>query len=189
MDFGLGDVLQVSWDERPIRVLMSDEIETFYDALLPGIGWNLAGARTATYYRISTAFLKSTAALLQSETLSTKEHAKHRPDLPMRLLRSADADWNKSPADWPKIDTAFEVECPRLVLFPFGPKGARQRPVVIEAVNGRSFTGSEMLAAAQGSQSAECPDVSGVGMYRSGVSSGIPSYYLWGAVDRAGHAS
>jgi hypothetical protein len=91
-------------------------------------------------------------------------------------------------ADWPKIDTDFEVESSRLALIPFGPKGAPQKAVFIEAANGRSFVGEELLELAHRVHTVDCPDVRGVGLYRSGISSGIPSYYLWGAVDKAGHA-
>ncbi|WP_119459617.1 hypothetical protein [Rhodospirillaceae bacterium SYSU D60014] len=188
MDFQPGDVLRVKWDERPIRVLMSDNIETFYDALLPEIGWNLARVRTAIYYRTATAFLRSSAERLRNDPLTKQERARHRPDLPMRLFQSDDAVWNKPLADWPKIDIAVGIECHRLALIPFGPKGAPLRPVVVEAANGASLTGNELLVAAHHMQVADCPDVEGVGLYRSGISGGIPSYYLWGAINQAGHS-
>jgi hypothetical protein len=188
MDFQSGDVLQVTWDERPIRVLMGDQIEVFYDALLPEIGWNLARARTVIYYRVASNLLGSTAQHISTEPLTPDELARHRPDLPMRMLRSSEADWDKPFAEWPNMDTGFQVEIKRLALIPFGPKGAPQKPLVVQAGNGCSFTGQELLASAHSVQADDCPEVHGVGLYRSGISRGIPSYYLWGAVDEAGHA-
>lgn len=188
MDWRSGDILQVTWDERPIRVLMGDETEVFYDAFFPEVGWNLARARTASYYRVSTTFLRSTARRIRTEPLTDAELARHRPDLPLRMLRNAEADWRKPLRDWPHMDKEFEVEGDRLALIPFGPKGAAQKAVIIEATNGRSFRGEDVLVAAHRIQTAECPDVHGVGLYRAGVSGGTPSYYLWGSVDQAGHA-
>lgn len=188
-DFQIGDVLQVGWDERSIRVMMADKIEVFYDALFPEVGWNLARARTAIYYRMPTSLLQSTGQRIRAEPLTDQELATHRPDLPMRILRSGHADWGNPLAGWPKIDTDFEVESQRVALIPFGPKGAPMKAVLAEAANGRSFSGNELLAAAHAVQTAHCPDVRGVGLYRSGISGGIPSYYLWGAVDQAGHVS
>jgi hypothetical protein len=187
-DFRAGDILRVDWDERPIRVMMADNVEVFYDALLPEVGWNLARARTAIYYRTPTSFLRSTAQRIRTEPLTDKELATHRPDLPMRILRNGEADWGNPLACWPKIDTNFEVKSNRLALIPFGPKGAPQRAVLVEAEDGYTFRGNELLAVAYGVHPADCPDVRGVGLYRSGISAGIPSYYLWGAVDKAGHA-
>jgi hypothetical protein len=187
-DFQTGDVLRVEWDERPIRVMMADNIEVFYDALIPEVGWNLARSRTAIYYRVRTSFLHSSAQRIRTEPLTEQELATHRPDLPMRILRNGDADWGKPLASWPNIDTDFEINSKRLALVPLGPKGAPQKAVVVDAANGCSFSGNELLVAAHSVHTTDCPDVSGVGLYRSGISGGIPSYYLWGAVDKAGHA-
>jgi hypothetical protein len=187
-DLRIGDVLQVEWDERPIRVMMADSIEVFYDALFPGGGWNMARARTAIYYRISTSLLLSKGQRVRTEPLTDRELAMHRPDLPMRVLRNWEADWGRPLSDWPKIDTGFDVESQRIALIPFGPKGAPTKVVLAEAADGQSFSGDELLAAAHGVQTAHCPAVRGVGLFRSGISGGVPSYYLWGAVDKAGYA-
>lgn len=188
MDWRSGDILQVTWDDLPIRVLMGDDTEVFYDAFLPEVGWNLARARTASYYRVGATFLSSTARSIRTEPLIEAELSRHRPDLPLRMLRSADANWSKPISEWTDIDTEFEIESDRLALIPFGSKGAAQKAVIIEAAEGRSFKGDDVLRAAHRIQTAECPDVHGVGLYRLGISGGVPSYYLWGSVDQAGHA-
>jgi hypothetical protein len=188
MNYLPGEVLRVTWDDRPIRVLMADHLEVFYDAFFPEIGWIMAPRRTSIYYRVARSFLQSTGKLLRSEPLTDDECAKHRPDLPMRMLQNGIADWKCRAGDWPAMETGFAVECPRLALIPFGPNGAPQPPTLVESKNGRSITGDELLAAAQQVQVSRCRDVEGVGLYRSGTSRGVPSYYLWGAIDRAGHA-
>lgn len=189
MHFRPGDVLQVDWDDRPIRVLMADDVETFYDALLPEGGWNLARARTAIYYRTRTSLLRSSAELMRTDALSRQERERHRPDLPLRLLRSGEADWHKPLRELPKMGADLRIECQRVALIPYGPKGAPLSPVIVEAADGRALWGAELLAAAHEVQTAECPAVAGAGLYRSGISGGIPSYYLWGATDQAGHVA
>ncbi len=188
MVFKNGDVLKVEWDERPIRVIMADPIEVFYDLFWPeGIGWGLARARTAIYYRTTTEFLSKNATKIRSEPLTRKEVTRHRPDLPMRLLRSDKASWfdDVFPSE---IVANVSINANQLALIPFGAKGASLKPRKVYSSNGCFFSGVELLAAARDAQNATCSDVSGIGLYRSGISGGIPSYYLWGAIDRAGHA-
>lgn len=186
MIFSSGDVLRVAWDERPLRVLMADPIETFYDVHWPEVGWGLARVKNATYYRIST-FLASSAKRECHEPLTQQEKATHRPDLPMRLLRNAEADWNGSPASLATSATDIKIDAPELALIPFGAKGGGLKSQIVEAADRRAFRGTELLLRAQALQKAICPEVKGIGLYRSGISRGIPSYYLWGAVDQAGH--
>jgi hypothetical protein len=180
-------VLRVTWDDRPLRVLMGDKIETFYDAFFPEVGWNLSRARTAVYYRARTLFLQSSAELLRNEPLTHKERSVHRPDLPMRLLQCAGADWTRPVSDWPTLNCDFAVEAAELAIIPFGPMGAPLKAEKIEAANGRSIDAKLLLETAHQVQTADCPEVHGVGLFRSGISAGIPSYYIWGAADKAGH--
>jgi hypothetical protein len=79
-----GDVLTVDWDTRAIRVIQADASETFYDVEGDQLGWGLARARTATFYRMRTDYLRETSRLVRSEPLSSKEFSRLRPDLPMR---------------------------------------------------------------------------------------------------------
>ena len=73
MHFQTGDILTVSWDNRPIRVLQTDAIETFYDAEMEEVGWIIAKARTAIYYRTSTRFLEGSASVASSQPFSSTE--------------------------------------------------------------------------------------------------------------------
>lgn len=80
MPFQPGDVLTVSWDNRPIRVLQTDAIETLYDAEMEELGWIIAKARTATYYRTSTRPINKTASIASLRPFSEKEDKRFRPD-------------------------------------------------------------------------------------------------------------
>ncbi len=188
MAFQTGDILAVTWDDRPIRVLQTDPIETFYDAELEEVGWVIARARTATYYRMRTAFLERTASLSASKPFSLKEDAKFRPDLPMRLFRHHSADWSDDLVSLIALEADISIPAKQIVIIPFGPKGGDSKPVRAEALSGESLTLRTIIETARTAQHVRCPDVTGTGLYRSGIVGGIPSYYLWGAVDRAGHA-
>lgn len=186
--FESGDVLRVDWEEHLIRVLMADAHEVFYDVFLPeGIGWGLARARTATYLRIPVTMLASSASIVGAEPLSEKEFSRHRPDLPLRLLRNDRLSWCDDKMDF---DAAAKVrlEVGELALLPFGPKGASLKAKKV--TNSKNyFSGTELLAFARSIQNVNCPEVAGVGFYRSGISGSVPSFYLWGAIDRAGNVA
>lgn len=180
-----GDVLAVKWDIRAIRVIQADADETFYDVEWDQCGWGLERARTAIFYRIRTNYLKETARIVSSQPLSSKELDKLRPDLPMRFFRHRAADWSNSEEDLAILepDTGFEAR--QLAIIPFGTKGGALK--AHRVVDDGGLTLRRLVEEARGVQQAACAEVSGVGIYRSGIVGNIPSYYLWGAVDRAGH--
>lgn len=183
-----GDILTVSWDNRPIRVLQIDAIETFYDAEMEEFGWVIAKARTAIYFRISTLLLKESASVASSQSFSPKEDKKYRPDLPMRLFRHHGADWSDELSELTALEDDFSIPAQEVVIIPFGAKGGATKPVKLQTSDGGNLTLREIIEAAHSAQQSKCTDVKGVGLYRSGFVGGVPSYYLWGAVDRAGHS-
>jgi len=186
--FQPGDVLTVSWDNRPIRILQTDVIETFYDAEMEEMGWTIAKARTATYYRTPTRHLNETASIVLSQPFSAKEDKKFRPDLPMRLFRHNEADWSDELQILITLEDDFLLPVQEVAIIPYGAKGSAAKSVKVQARDGKSLSLREIIEAAHSAQQSKCDDVKGVGLYRSGIVGGIPSYYLWGAVDRAGHA-
>jgi hypothetical protein len=188
MAFQTGDILTVSWDNRPIRVLQTDAIETFYDAEMEEVGWIIAKARTAIYYRTSTQFLEGSASVASSQPFSPKENKKYRPDLLMRLFQHQDADWSDELSNLTALEGDFAVPAQEVFIIPFGAKGGATKPVKIQASDGRDLTLREIVKGAHSAQQLKCPEVKGVGLYRSGFVGGVPSYYLWGATDRAGHS-
>lgn len=187
LEYASGDVLAVEWDNRPIRVIQADASETFYDVEWDQLGWGLARARTATFYRMRTDYLKETSRLVRSEPLSSKEHSRLRPDLPMRFFRHGGADWSESEEILAGLEPDTEFPARQLVLIPFGTKGGALKAHRITDDGG--LTSRRLVEEACRAQQAVCAEVSGVGLYRSGIVGNIPSYYLWGAVDRAGHAA
>lgn len=187
--FKTGDILTVSWDPRPIRVLQTDAKETFYDAEMDQVGWVMAKARTAIYYRISTLNLKETVLEAVSKPFSTNEDRKFRPDLPMRLFRHRDAEWSDELSVLTALEDDVSIPAQEVVIIPFGSKGGATKPVKVQGSDGKSVTLRTIIEAAHSAQRSKCAEVKGVGLYRSGVVGGVPSYYLWGAIDKAGHAA
>ena len=184
-EFTPGDVLAVTWDTREIRVIQADANETFYDVAWDQHGWGVERARTAIFYRMRTDYLKETSRILRSQPLSSKERDKLRPDLPMRFFRHQAADWLNREEDLAALEPDTELQARQLAIIPFGTKGGSLKAHRI--VDDSGLTLRRLVKEARGLQQADCAEVSGVGIYRSGIVANIPSYYLWGAVDRAGH--
>jgi len=180
-----GDVLAVKWDTRAIRVIQADASETFYDVEWDQHGWGLERARTAIFYRMRTDYLKETSRIVGSQPLSSKELEKLRPDLPMRLFQHRAADWSDSAEDLAVLEPDTRFRARQLEIIPFGTKGGALKAHRI--VDDGGLTLRRLVEEARRVQQAACAEVSGVGIYRSGIVGNIPSYYLWGAVDRAGH--
>jgi hypothetical protein len=136
------------------------------------------------------------------DPLTDAERLVHRPDLPLRLLRFAELEWDDAVtsssdafSSWlsvsapglsiSKDDVALDI--PVVALTPFGPKGGLKRPISIAACNGANFSSLELLwraASIQGPIASKLRH--GVGIYRLGCSTGRPLYYVWGFRDRAG---
>lgn len=201
----VGDVYQPNWHPRPIRVIAHDEHEVLYDSWWPKPGaWGFALARGAiSYYRIPVRLLADRAERLGSELLTPDEWKRHRPDLSLRLCRSAAYNWSSDRHDdmksfaalvarvdpcLPQARVETVLPIPSVVLLPFGPKGGHKKGVMVEAADPVGFTSLELLRAAHNLQSEHVRSwTQGVGLYRDGLQKGIPSYYIWGWRDKAGH--
>lgn len=194
-----GTVLQPDWDERPIRVLIADEVEVLYDVWWPHTqGWGLAMLdKKASYYRVRTSLVLTRAKVVRTEPLSELEQKVHRPDLPLRFCRSRGIRWEdlwKAEAkgvDRNENKVAVSLDEPvgahELFIVPFGPHGGERRGVQISSGCERGMTALEILwkaAQIQATQATSHPE--GVGIYRLGIQRRTPSYYLWGPEDRAG---
>jgi hypothetical protein len=187
--FQAGDILTVSWNHRRIRVLQTDAIETFYDVEMDEAGWVMARARTASYYRTSTRHLQDTASIALPKPFSSEENRRFRPDLPMRLFRHHDADWSDGLPTLIGLEDDFAIPAQEIVIIPFGSKGGEAKPVKVQVGGSKNLSLRAIVEAARSAQKSKCTDVKGVGLYRLGTVGGLPSYYLWGAIDRAGNAS
>jgi hypothetical protein len=205
--FSVGSVVQPDWDSRAHRILLMDQIQVLYD-----VWWSHAhewGFSTLSgeghYYCLPTGLLRGRANVLRSEPLTDIERAIHRPDLPLRLLRSSSMQWSKDQyqnmshfigahqADIEHLgisDADVALDAPEVFLAPFGPGGRIKRGVRLKALNGRNFSSIELLWRAYEVQAPQHrTSTNGIGIYRAGFKSKAPVFYLWGSDDRAGHTA
>ena len=206
-DMSVGSVFQPDWDSGAHRILLMDQIQVLYD-----VWWshaqewgfsNLSGE--GHYYRLPTGLLRGRSTVLRSEPLTDIERAIHRPDLPLRLLRSPSMQWSKDQyqnmshfvgAHQAGIehlgisDDDVALDAPEVFLAPFGPGGRTKRGVRLKAVNGRHFSSIELLWRAYEVQAPQHrTSTNGIGIYRAGFKSKTPVFYLWGSDDMAGHTA
>lgn len=203
----VGSVFQPDWDSRSHRILLMDQIEVLYDVWWSHAHeWGFSNLnRQGHYYRVSTNRLRRGATVLRSEPLTDIERAIHRPDLPLRLLRSPSMQWSKDQyqsmaqfisahqADIEHLgisDDDVALDAAQVFLTPFGPGGRMKRDVRVKALNGRNFSSIELLWRAYEVQAPQHgPSTNGIGIYRAGFKSKVPVFYLWGPDDRAGHTA
>jgi hypothetical protein len=186
--------------DRPLRILMHSDDYALYDAWWPRSGeWGLAdtaGTRKhrVTYYAVPTSILVARACYLRAEPLSEAEFALHRPDLPVSIGQCDGLEWTtqiESPAQ--VVERASDRGChgmdsvldaPEICLFPFGRRGSRKAGVCLRPDSESGFTVAELIAKAMSIQArqpnASYNDVHGIGIHRTGLELGVPSYYLWG---------
>ena len=198
-----GAVFRTKWDRRPFRVLTFDDVEVMYDAWWPhSKSWGLTSfKRSASYYRMPTKQFLQKAKHLRDEPFTGRELAVHRPDLPLRLCRSAKLQWSISPPATVKAFRAMiGAQSPRLLaqltgesmnvdaihLVPFGPKGGTMKGALIHAGAGGVLSALELLWYAFKLQAYSIGDLpNGIGLYRLGCQAECPSFYLWGSRDKA----
>lgn len=206
-DISVGSVVQPDWDGRAHRILLMDQIQVLYD-----VWWSHAhewGFSTLSgeghYYCLPTGLLRGRSTVLRSEPLTDIERAIHRPDLPLRLLRSPSMQWSKDQyqdmshfiaahqADIEHLrisDDDVALDAPEVFLAPFGPAGRIKRGVRLKASNGRNFSSIELLWRAYAVQAPQLrTSTNGIGIYRAGFKSKAPVFYLWGCDDMAGHTA
>lgn len=189
----VGDVYRWPHDDRPIRVLVSDGDVVMYDAWWPHLeAWGLANLQEIrrlriSYYVSTVSPLLEKATFLRAEPLTDDEIALHRPDLPFCL----DAHANQN-AD---VDVDATVAAAEIVLHPYGPRGGQKAGVRVKADDGIAFTAGELRRKAVAVQAAsigatsrsgvdEVAAIQRIGIYRSGLQRGVPSYYLWSGESR-----
>lgn len=203
MPFEIGSVIRYSRDDRPIRVLACDEFEVLYDSWWPHAqGWGFRSLRrAASYYRIPTQILLDEGELLRVEPLSEEEFAVHRPDLPIRLLRSTEAQWcnqdysnadalvaslDAPPSDLDLSSDEHVLELPSVALYAVGPRLGVKKTFLIHAQDGKGFTARELYWEANRLQAPFFTHFEeGIGLYRSGFFKKTPMFYTWGALDLA----
>jgi hypothetical protein len=195
----VGAVFELKDARRPHKVIAFDELEVFYDVGRdplfepPEENWTFGlSNRTCVYYRHTTPLFLDGAKRLRVEEPTPQFNALHRPDLPLRYARSPHAQWHETPlpsreefmAYLHRADASL-LELPplnarELALIPRSPKGAFQRPVLVNADHATGFSAVEILWQAHQLQRRFKHDaMTGIGLYRLGLAKkGVPSFLL-----------
>lgn len=203
-----GEVRRFSGESRLCRVLAADAFEVLYDIWWDHLnggrgGWGIHSPRgTQHYSRVPTPLMRARSEWTDTAPLSAEEHAVHRPDLPLRLLRGLSWRWSRTPSLDPEgfADTVaaagLDVEAlrsqvllaaPAIAASPLGPRGTPRPAVILRAPDGEAFNGLDLLRALHDVQAAhDTPAADGVGLYRLGIAKGLPAFYIGGARDLAG---
>jgi hypothetical protein len=199
----VGAVYRWSHDDRLVHVLAHDSGVVMYDAWWPDLEtWGLAKLeeikrQRISYYVTTVSALTEKATYLRTDPLTDHEVALHRPDLPLSVGQSEVMQWpaevyetaahlvarSRAPGSL-EVGEDATFDATEVVLYPFGPNGGQRAGVRVKADNGIAFTAGEFLwkaAAVQAPYIGEVAPTRGVGIYRSGLHRGIPSYYLWGS--------
>ena len=203
MPFAIGSVIKNPSYQGSMRVLACDEVEVLYDTWWEHAqSWSMKSLRrSASYLRIPTKHLLENTEILRIEPLTGEENAVHRPDLPLRLLRSTQARWSNAdypnsealvdsldrlPADLDLASDEIVLDLPSIALRAYGPMLGAKKAVLVHAENGRGFTAPELYWQANRLQAPFFEYVEeGIGLYRGGFFKKTPMYYTWGALDLA----
>lgn len=116
------------------------------------------------------------------EKLTDEEMEILKPNLPIRTCRYRDISWTDedliNKINFKKTNTPC-IKTPKIWLYPIGPKGRIKNGEIIEAENEDFFTIVELLKKAMFIQKkANQKPTNGIGVYRAGIQSQIPSYYI-----------
>ena len=191
LELKLGEIYKTEFDERPFRIIGIDKHEVFYDCLWSENNWtfseNFRGK--SIFYRMSTDLFESKSELIDFQELTEKELKYFRPDLPMRMGRTKEFNWNSIDTNGiENLKSEFnhrKINANKIILVPFGKKGGYQKGQIIESESGLSEF-DIVLNAKKIQESINDQLSNGIGFYRLGYEKGLPRYSIGEYLDRAG---
>ena len=212
----LGGLYHTTWERRKLRIIGLDEFEVLYDTLWEDGEWAISADlnRNNAYARSDYDHFLASAEYVGHQPLTAKELVYFRPDLPIRIGRIREFNWNSTPAGDKvafekavagllKEDHGKKLDCPRIMLIPIGVNarairdpdggisiveltrwGKMGRGVVKECAG--EFDLLDLLWEAKCVQEQYAdPAQRGIGLYRLGNHRSTPSYYIGGYIDLA----
>lgn len=202
-----GDVYRYFGDN--CKVIIFDDRDVFFDVLKDGDSV-FGNHKTISYYRIPRTFFEENASLLSVGELTLDERNRHRPDLPIRLNCFEKISWSFNPvadtrqlldilsAHGIKESQLQGLKTDQVVIFPISQQISAKAPKLLKNSDGH-FSGPDLLLSCFQLQRAYVkPDKPyfsqfrlipggreekryyGIGLYRSGLKGGVPSYCIGG---------
>lgn len=191
----LGGIYKTDWDNSTARIIGLDDAEVFYDTYWPhDNSWTFSGnfKKKCYFYRTSRQVFEEKSVQQDIIPLTTEEMEAFRPDLPMRLCRSKAISWNDFKVsdlkELPNNDFLHQrLQTDKIVLLPFGAKGGLKKGTIVTADNGYYFGCEELIWKAKKIQESVNNETSnGIGIYRIGFETKLPSFYIGQYIDSAG---
>lgn len=183
----IGDVFYQKVYQK-LRVLVVDSTYFLFEAN-DVTGWNKSNklnSHLSFYGSGVKAFFAHHPTYLGNEPFTQHEIDIIRPDLPLSIGRTKKCDWKDVPLlkqnefediFGPDLNEAFN--CPKLFLYPKGPKGGRLKEVAITADNNHSFNLKELITKAACVQMEHYQSISrGLGLFRIGIRSKCPTFCI-----------
>jgi hypothetical protein len=187
----IGGIYKTQFDSRPYRIIGLDDYEVFYDCLWSDNKWTFSdNFKVKTiFYRMFVDHFALKSELIEFRKLTDIEMKYFRPDLPMRFGRIKNVSWNSiDSSGFRYLNSHFQetkITTNKIVLVPYGPKGALQKGIVIESNNELNII--EIIKQAMIIQSEVNQQKSnGIGFYRLGYEKGLPRYSIGEFFDKAG---
>jgi hypothetical protein len=191
----LGGIYKTNWDNSTARIIGLDDFEVFYDGYWSHENsWTFSGnfKKKCFFYRTSRQAFEEKSVQHDVLPLTTEEKQAFRPDLPMRLGRSKALSWNdfkvsdlKELPDHDFLQQKLLAE--KIILLPYGIKGGLKKGTIVTADNGAYFDCEELISKAKRIQESVNNETSkGIGIYRIGIETRLPSFYIGQYIDSAG---
>ncbi len=194
------------------KILMFDDREVFFDILNPDNSLRYEKIKTVAYFRAERFFFNKNSDLIGTSELTLKEIEIHKPGLPLRLNCFKEVFWSHEQIEnipdfvsYLKaqgiLESALTDLCTNKVfIYPQGQQQSHKKPILLEKKFGL-FSGIELLFRCFQIQreyvkigkpyfsrfrlirvGREEKRLNGIGLYRLGIKSNIPSYYLGGHI-------
>lgn len=195
LEINAGGVFRGNWDGKLARVIRTDEIETFFD--VPGLdgAWPTyeKQKKNIIFYRLPTLFFCQNAHPDSFAPLTKNDEAILRMDLPNRLLRFKGLEIRSEEdiADFVKdalVDEA-EISAKAILLEPHTLRGAPKKMEIYESLDGDKISGRELLTFCMTLKLQIYGPFQEIGVFRSGIKSLLPTYYIGDYHDRANHTT
>lgn len=190
-----------------MRVVLFDEFGVYYEGILTKEkGWDLntlGRRRSFSFAQGSRLLFEQFAEYLGLEPINVEVEKILHPHLLLRIGRIRGVSWGDAVFESRlsieeyldnKVDRRIankKLMVASIYLKGINRNGYPSKPELLHAENGRFFTLSELMEAANRIQTSIKSNKGlvsdGVGIYRSGeIKNGLPVYYIWGYYDLAG---
>jgi len=194
-----------NFNNSKVRIIQFDEIEVFYEPWNEHVGeWYFSKTKTLIFFRAPRRFFTSNAELLENENRDEKGLERFHTQLPMRLNRFENLQWESEPKlDFKTLasNDLHGIDADSIVIFPSLQSGKLGKSEIIKE---RIRDGVKLMEIAFTIQAPYIKDkdsrfilttlakegknhqyFDGIGIYRLGLKGNVPSYYIGGYNDFA----